>query len=106
MPARRTILSVAIAITIGAGAIAAGGGRESITSAELKEWLTYVASDELEGRAVYTEGFGLADIESNTRARPDTIAWAGVTRISERAVAPTSLRGGTRKSMPCDSMSC
>ena len=52
MPGRRTILSVAIAITIGSGAIAAGGGRESITSAELKEWLTYVASDELEGRAV------------------------------------------------------
>jgi hypothetical protein len=53
-------LSVVIAITISSGAIAAGGGRESITSADLKEWLTFVASDELEGRAVYTEGFGLA----------------------------------------------
>jgi hypothetical protein len=26
----------------------------------LKEWLTYIASDELEGRAVFTEGLGLA----------------------------------------------
>ena len=60
MPGRRTILLMAIAITIGSGAVAAGGGRESITSAELKEWLTYVASDELEGRAVYTQGLGLA----------------------------------------------
>ena len=59
MSGRRAILSVAFA-AVGSGAIAAGGGRESITSADLREWLTYIASDELEGRAVYSEGFGLA----------------------------------------------
>jgi hypothetical protein len=36
------------------------GGPDSITPAELKEWLSYIASDELQGRQVYTEGLGLA----------------------------------------------
>src|SRR5436853_4444952 len=32
----------------------------SITPADLKQWLSYIASDELEGRQVFTEGLGLA----------------------------------------------
>ena len=36
------------------------GGAASITSGELKEWLSYLASDGLEGRLLYTEGLGLA----------------------------------------------
>ena len=32
----------------------------SIQPAALKEWLTYIASDALQGREVYTEGLGLA----------------------------------------------
>ncbi len=39
---------------------AAGGGRGAIKSQDLKEWLTYISSDELQGRAVFTAGFGLA----------------------------------------------
>jgi hypothetical protein len=39
---------------------AADGGAASITPDELKEWLGYIASDELQGRRVYTEGLGLA----------------------------------------------
>src|SRR5437588_9103123 len=35
-------------------------GRDKITQDDLKEWLTYLASDELEGRNTYTEGLGLA----------------------------------------------
>jgi hypothetical protein len=31
-----------------------------INAAELKEWLGYLASDELQGRQVFTEGYGLA----------------------------------------------
>jgi hypothetical protein len=34
--------------------------QRAIQPAELKEWLTYIASDELQGRAVYSEGLGLA----------------------------------------------
>lgn len=38
----------------------ARGGPSSITATELKEWLSYIASDQLEGRRIYTEGLGLA----------------------------------------------
>ena len=31
-----------------------------VASDDLKEWLTYLASDELQGRQVFTEGYGLA----------------------------------------------
>ena len=36
------------------------GGAASITEPDLKEWLTYLSSDELQGRATHTEGLGLA----------------------------------------------
>ena len=39
---------------------ASRGGRDSITPADTKAWLTYLASDELQGRATYSEGLGLA----------------------------------------------
>ena len=32
----------------------AAGGAESVKSADLRDWLAYIASDELEGRAVFT----------------------------------------------------
>jgi hypothetical protein len=32
----------------------------SIQTADLREWLDYIASDELEGRQVFQEGLGLA----------------------------------------------
>src|SRR5919197_9623 len=41
-------------------ASAPAGGPGSITPEELKDWLSYIASDELEGRQVFTEGLGLA----------------------------------------------
>ena len=43
-----------------AGATAAGGGAAAINSPDLRTWLTYISSDDLEGRAVFTAGFGLA----------------------------------------------
>jgi hypothetical protein len=36
------------------------GGRDLIKAADLREWLTYLASDELEGRNTFSEGLGLA----------------------------------------------
>src|SRR5215510_3286314 len=36
------------------------GGIGVIKSQDLKEWLSYVASDELQGRATYSSGIGLA----------------------------------------------
>ena len=48
----------------------AAGGRNAISNHDLKEWLTYIASDELAGRAVYGQGIGLAAsyIENHLRA--------------------------------------
>ena len=42
---------------VSAGTAAAGGG---IRSQDLREWLSYIASDSLQGRAVFTAGYGLA----------------------------------------------
>src|SRR5262245_6859717 len=39
---------------------AASGGLASIKLEDLKEWLTYIASDELQGRDTYSAGLGLA----------------------------------------------
>jgi hypothetical protein len=63
-------------VVVAASAVAAAGGRPSlaasppsygatgaigaIRSQDLKEWLSYVASDELQGRATYSSGIGLA----------------------------------------------
>jgi hypothetical protein len=60
MSRRRAACAFAIAVTLGVGSIQAAGGRSSISASDLKEWLTYISSDQLEGRAVFSEGLGLA----------------------------------------------
>jgi hypothetical protein len=50
-------------VVAGLGAQAAAparGGTGSISPVELKEWLSYIASDDLQGRQIFTEGLGLA----------------------------------------------
>ena len=48
-------------VVVAASAVAAaGGGIGAIKSQDLREWLSYVASDELQGRATYSSGIGLA----------------------------------------------
>jgi hypothetical protein len=55
------VLQLALAATFAlAPAQARVNGRDTIKAAELKDWLTYLASDEFEGRNTYTEGLGLA----------------------------------------------
>lgn len=56
------ILAVILVVSAGAWLAAqrAGGGRESIREADLRTWLGYLASDELEGRATFSEGLALA----------------------------------------------
>src|ERR1019366_1253976 len=49
-------ISAFLAIPLGA----ASPGVALVKSDELREWLTYIASDELQGRATYSEGLGLA----------------------------------------------
>jgi len=52
--------ALCIVCVTSAAAGAAAGGASSIKSQDLREWLSYIASDELQGRAVYTTGLGLA----------------------------------------------
>ncbi|HLF83482.1 MAG TPA: M28 family peptidase [Blastocatellia bacterium] len=54
-----TQLALVAAFTFSSVA-AKSNGRDAITEQDLKEWLTYLASDELGGRNTYTEGLGLA----------------------------------------------
>ena len=48
------------AVYVASVVISGAGGLPSIKSSDLKEWLSYIAADELQGRAVYTTGIGLA----------------------------------------------
>jgi hypothetical protein len=63
MRAPRPVLAFILigALAVGLGAQSGSkGGAASIQQASLKEWLGHLASDELQGRQVYTEGLGLA----------------------------------------------
>jgi len=57
---RRAVSVAILVLTLGLVSMQAAGGRSSITPGDLKEWLTFLSSDELEGRAVFTEGLGIA----------------------------------------------
>src|SRR6185436_8691577 len=39
---------------------ATGVAYSQISENDMKEWLTYLSSDQLQGRQIFTEGFGLA----------------------------------------------
>ena len=55
-----TQLALVATFTLSTALATSGNGRDKITPEDLKEWLSYLASDELEGRNTYTEGLGLA----------------------------------------------
>jgi Peptidase family M28 len=53
-------MPLVLTVALSAQGGAAKGGLTSIQPGPLKEWLSYIASDELQGREVYSEGLGLA----------------------------------------------
>src|SRR5438132_824453 len=68
---RRLIGAIVLALgLIVYPAAAALPGLSAIRAEDLKEWLTYIASDELDGRGNYSVGLGLAAayIEDHLRA--------------------------------------
>src|SRR3954471_11375682 len=71
---------VVVAVSV---AVASGAPRQlshqavAIRAPELRDWLTYIASDELEGRAVFTTGFGLAAAYISDHLRAWGVAPAG-----------------------------
>ncbi len=61
MRSRRFIVPLLLSMAVALGAqTATTGGVASIQPEPLKEWLGYIASDDLQGRQVFTEGLGLA----------------------------------------------
>src|SRR5262249_22254443 len=58
----RRMFRVWMAAVVAGGVATAGaaGATASIRSQDVREWLTYIASDELQGRAGVSSGFGLA----------------------------------------------
>ena len=55
-----TQVALIAAFTFAPALAKSNSGRDHITASELKEWLTYIASDEFEGRNTFSEGLGLA----------------------------------------------
>jgi hypothetical protein len=57
---RAWAVAVALAAAITVAGHAESPGAAAIRQDDLRRWLTYIASDELQGRATYTTGLGLA----------------------------------------------
>jgi hypothetical protein len=59
---KRSVSSLILALTLGAALAAQSGasGRALVRESDLREWLTYLASDRLGGRATFSEGLALA----------------------------------------------
>ena len=53
-------LAVAAFLALVPAQAASNGGAASFAPRDLKEWLSYIASDDLQGRAVFSSGLGLA----------------------------------------------
>jgi len=86
-----------------------------ISPADMKEWLSYLASDQLQGRQIYTEGYGLAasyvgDHLKSWRVKPigengtyfQTVRSKGykVTRNSTITVGSTTFKQGDHVTFP------
>ena len=113
---RAALLAAALTATlpiVAGNAIQAApkGGAPAIEVRDLREWLTYIASDDLKGRAVFSEGLGLAAsyIENHLRewgVRPggdhgsylQTVRVVGVKATSHSSV--TVEVGGERRTFP------
>ena len=59
---KRLLIAVASALlsTAALAPLPGASGGDSIATTELRAWLTYIASDELQGRGTYSAGLGLA----------------------------------------------
>jgi hypothetical protein len=74
-------------------------GTAAITEADLKEWLTYIASDALQGRATYSEGLGLAAGYISEHLRDWGVKPGGDGGTYLQVVKVVSVRTNTRASV-------
>lgn len=81
MRMRMVVLSVVLVGIVwgpaGQVAEAQRGRRAQIAEADLRQWLTYLSSDALEGRQIFTEGYGLAAQYISERLKEAGVAPGG-----------------------------
>ncbi|MEK6409846.1 MAG: M28 family peptidase [Acidobacteriota bacterium] len=78
---------------------AKNNGRDAIAQEDLKEWLTYLASDELEGRNTYTEGLGLAAAYIAEHLRSWRVKPGGPNRSYFQRVAVLGIKSDNRSTI-------
>jgi hypothetical protein len=105
---RYRILLTALILSLTVGASAQQRGAGNINEADLREWLTYISSDELQGRRTYSEGLGAAAgyISSHLKQWGVKPAGDGGTylqvvkvqsiRVNSRATVTVDVNGQTR----------
>jgi hypothetical protein len=105
MRSRRFVASSAfvalIAVSLAAQP-ASKGGAASITEADTRVWLEYLASDALEGRATYTEGLGLAAAYIADHLRQWGVKPAGDNGTYFQTVKVLGVRTASRASITVD----
>jgi hypothetical protein len=105
MRSRRFVASSAfvalIAVSLAAQP-ASKGGANSISEADTRVWLEYLASDALEGRATYTEGLGLAAAYIADHLREWGVKPAGDNGTYFQTVKVLGVRTASRSSVTVD----
>jgi hypothetical protein len=71
----------------------------AFAEADLREWLTYIASDDLQGRQAYTEGLGLAGAFLARRLEEWGVAPAGDNNTYFQVVRVLGIRARSRSSV-------
>jgi hypothetical protein len=94
---RGAALAVALSLTL--APLTAAPGLSSIESEALREWITYLASDELEGRATYSSGLGLAAGYIQERLRGWGVAPGGDRGTYIQTVRVRAIRADSRSSV-------
>jgi hypothetical protein len=92
---RRASIALLIVLSTGLFPAAAGGGLTSIRQEDLRQWLTEISSDQMQGRALYSAGLGLtaAYIEQHLRdwkIKPGGDAGRYLQTVRVRGVRTTS----------------
>ena len=89
----RRSLAAVLVMTVTFGPSAAGQTTPpTISQDDLRTWLTYIASDELQGRQVYTEGLGLAAAYIASHLKEWGVNPFGPLRPRKTAIVPLTLR--------------
>jgi hypothetical protein len=73
--------------------------RSQFSPAELRQWLTYIASDDLQGRQIYTEGLGLAGAYIADHLKTWGVAPAGDSKTYFQSVKVLGVRTRSNSSV-------